>query len=201
MDYYEIHNHPLNGRIILSNSFINSELGKIAGKADDENKQENYRFGRLFHECLLEPEKNTIFSLSQKDYNLIMAMMKSCYKELGALFFQTKKAKREHAYFRKMLGNWWKCKVDLQIEGVVNDIKTTSATSQEEFERAALKFNYDQQCFIYINLAKVEQMNLIGVSKAAPHSIFYVECSKGDLFYQSGEQKLLTAMQKLNLIS
>jgi hypothetical protein len=200
MDYYEIHNHPLNGKIILSNSRINSELDKINGKLSDKNKQENYRFGSLFHECLLEPERRTIFSLPQNDYNLIVAMMKSCYDQLGVMFFQSKKAKREHAYFWKMLGHWWKCKVDLQIGGVVNDIKTTSATSQEEFERAALKFNYDQQCFIYMNGAKVKQMNLIGVSKAAPHDLFYLECSKGDHFYQSGEHKLLTAMQKLNLI-
>ncbi len=200
MDYYKLHTHPLNGQRLLSNSLINSELDKLEGKPETPGKAENYRFGSLFHSALLEPERNALAGSETAEYLTIMQMIKSCIIALGQNFIYGNAAKREHEYFKKMLGCWWKAKVDHKTDKVITDFKTTNALNLQDFEQNAMKFRYDQQCFLYMNIAKVDVMQLVGVQKVAPFSVFIIPVYCGDFIYQSGEAKLAEAMLKLGLL-
>jgi hypothetical protein len=200
MDYYKLHAHPLNGQRLLSNSLINSELDKLEGKPETPGKAENYRFGSLFHSALLEPQKNALAGIGANELSTIMQMVRACFKELGRDFIYSKHAKREHEYFKKMIGHWWKAKIDHKAAKIITDFKTTIALNAQDFEHNAMKFKYDQQCFIYMNITKVDVMQLVGVQKFPPFEVFIIPVYKGDFYYQSGEAKLADAMLKLGLL-
>ena len=196
--YYAYSHH--NGHLVLSNSLLSSRLGELEGRPEmDPKKAENYRFGSLFHQALLEPAMRVLDTANERDYMLVSQMIKSCYKELGTAFFFGKQIKKEHAYIWRMYGKWWKCKIDHRIGQVVNDFKTTAATSQEEFERNANLFNYDRQCFIYMQGTKTSEMNLIGVGKSAPHDLYFMQVTRGDAIFESGREKTERALTILKL--
>ena len=52
------------------------------------------------------------------------------------------------------------------------DIKSTSATTQEQFESAVRQFDYDRQRFFYMNIAGSEKDVLIGISKEHQKRVF-----------------------------
>jgi hypothetical protein len=68
------------------------------------------------------------------------------------------------------------------------DLKTTTATTQKQFEDAALHFDYDRQRYFYMNIANSEKDCLIAISKENL-KIFKINIKRGDKFWESGKEK------------
>jgi hypothetical protein len=69
------------------------------------------------------------------------------------------------------------------------DIKSTTATSQQAFEAACKRFDYDRARVFYAKGPKCTQDLIIGISKSAPHKLFKVFMKHGDELWKSGERK------------
>jgi hypothetical protein len=80
-----------------------------------------------------------------------------------------------------------KCKPDLYslAAGMGPDIKTTTATSQAQFEAAAKYFRYPRQRAVYMDLTGFKKDILIGISKKN-FQIFKIHIRWGDAFHMEG---------------
>ena len=65
------------------------------------------------------------------------------------------------------------------------DIKSTSATTQAQFEAAVKHFDYPRQRAWYMDIAKSDYDILIGISKVN-YKIFKVFIRRGDSLYREG---------------
>lgn len=68
------------------------------------------------------------------------------------------------------------------------DLKSTTATTQKQFEEAVRYFDYDRQRAWYMDIAGSNQDVLIGVSKEN-FRVFKVPIRRDDDLYKSGFQK------------
>jgi hypothetical protein len=70
------------------------------------------------------------------------------------------------------------------------DVKSTTATTQAQFETAVNAFDYDRARVFYAAGPGAIQDVIIGVSKVAPYRVFKVFMKAGDPLWQSGERKV-----------
>jgi hypothetical protein len=70
------------------------------------------------------------------------------------------------------------------------DLKSTTATSQAQFEQAIGMFDYDRARVFYAAGSGAIQDVIIGVSKVAPYRVFKVFMKRGDRLWSSGEAKM-----------
>jgi hypothetical protein len=83
-----------------------------------------------------------------------------------------------------------RCKYDLWADVLRygGDIKSTTATTQKQFEDACYHFDYDRQRAVYMNLSGAEKDVLIGISKVNL-KVFKLFIDRKSEFYLSGMQK------------
>ena len=81
-----------------------------------------------------------------------------------------------------------RCKWDLWMPPMKHggDIKSTTATTQEQFIAAIKYFRYDRQRAWYMDISGSDRDILIGVSKVN-HKVFKVPIMKGSELYNSGK--------------
>lgn len=177
MSYYKLQG-------FVSNSLLNEVVnGKISAP------ESVLTFGSEFHAMALEgiPSDNV----------MINKMVAAMYAKFGLDFF-FKNTKREHEVYRYKLGVWFKGKLDLIRETEIVDLKTTSASNHKAFSDCVIKYNYDQQAFIYLMLwPKAEQMRFVGIQKNNNPQIFEHIIKRGDIEYLSGMEKCLNALEIL----
>lgn len=84
-----------------------------------------------------------------------------------------------------------RCKFDLfnTPAKIGTEIKTTVATSQEQFEKLIAHFDYDRAAAWYTDIAEITRYVIIGISKKPPHKIFKVFVKPGDPLYLQGKEK------------
>jgi hypothetical protein len=70
------------------------------------------------------------------------------------------------------------------------DVKSTTATTQAQFEAAVNAFDYDRARVFYAAGPGAIQDCILGVSKVAPYRVFKVFMKAGDPLWQSGERKV-----------
>jgi hypothetical protein len=189
IDYYQHSN--------ISNSYL-TEVKRIINGEPEQDLEEVFEFGSLFHALVLEPEKA---DLNHKDL-LIADAMKECLLEdsLVRSVLAHKSGINEKEFYREMLGFQCKGKLDRWIQGFMGlELKSTSATNALAFQQSILKYDYDRQCAWYIDLAEVPQMLIVGVSKKTirkKHPIFKFLVKKDSSLYISGKQKYLDLLDK-----
>lgn len=74
-------------------------------------------------------------------------------------------------------------KIDLS-----GDLKTTSCTSQKQFEESIFHYNYDRQAAFYMDIENKSNFIFIGISKVNM-KIFKVPVKRGDKIFTSGQDK------------
>ena len=86
-----------------------------------------------------------------------------------------------------------RCKWDLWRSdwGWGGDIKSTTATTQLQFEAAALFFNYDRQRAWYMDIENSDRDVLIGISKIKPYKVFKIFINRNSDFYRNGKEKYM----------
>ncbi len=78
----------------------------------------------------------------------------------------------------------------METYGWGGDIKSTTATTQKQFEDAVRYFDYDRQRFFYMNMAGSNQDILIGISKVN-FKVFKVPIQRGSELWNSGRDKTM----------
>lgn len=167
--------------------------------------EQAYKFGTLIDCMITEPHKVNYFRFTcagqqytQEDFARSEEMKKSFYRDkLCAML--AKKSSFQKISIRKgfpiSYGRFSfdldvRCKWDLFIEDydMGGDIKSTTATTQKQFEEAVRYFDYDRQRAWYMDIEERSNDMLIGISKIN-FKVFKVPIKRGSDLYVSGRDK------------
>lgn len=206
------------GKNALSSSMCKSLLEgpeayvRALNKEDNSKEPQPFRDGRLIHLLALEPHR--IEELTIIDSTKGSKLYKLALEEKPAQSVYTRAelnrcqsvadAVLERDEFRELvrfadfeipaIGYYnnipFRGKADVLLPGVVVDLKTTSDISN--FEQAALLYNYDLQCALYLELFKCFEFKYIVVDKKTKEVEFVSFSSE---FIQGGYDKLNLATE------
>ncbi|OCB77994.1 PD-(D/E)XK nuclease-like domain-containing protein [Flavobacterium crassostreae] len=191
------------------NEVSNSDLSWLKdywsdNKMDEVSKEKAYKFGTLIDAVITEPFKVDYFKFqvdgvqySEEDFEKAILMKKAFMKDPLAenLLKQSDTQKvmitnRTFTYDEVEFNLDTRCKWDLWMDGLGwgGDLKSTTATTQKQFEEAVRYFDYDRQRAWYMDIAGSNQDVLIGVSKEN-YKVFKVPIRRGDELFNSGFKK------------
>lgn len=195
---------PYFGRDEVSNSDLSWLKTYWEPQIDEVVKQRAYKFGTLLDAIITEPFKVDFFKFqvdgvqySEEDFDNVAQMKKAFFNHpLAANILKqsdTQKIMIERKQFQFDDIDFelnTRCKWDLWMPklGWGGDLKTTTATTQKQFEEAVRFFDYDRQRAWYMDIAGSNQDILIAVSKVN-YKVFTVPIRRDDELYKSGKQK------------
>jgi hypothetical protein len=189
----------------------NSDLGWLDKYLNPDRFQadphEAYKFGNLIDAMITEVSKVDYFKQTVSDYEDEPFENEAWVKalEMKKSFYKDPFCKQIHAisdcqkvFIDNVFLRWggvrfslrMRCKFDLYMEPLKwgADVKSTTCTTQAQFEEACRFFNYDRQRAVYMTLAKSDKDCLIGISKEN-FKVFKVPINRGDDFFKSGMEK------------
>ncbi len=188
----------------VSNSDLSQLESYFMNKEQLYDIQAAYRFGNLIDAMITEPNRVDHLNLrvddeqfNQHEWAAAKKMLASfrndpmCMSMLNNASGQAVKKttlKIEWCGFEFELPV--RCKFDLWMDKLKfgGDIKSTTATTQAQFEASIKHFNYDKQRAFYMDIAESNQDMLIGISKVN-YKVFKVPIKRGDALYASGKEK------------
>lgn len=182
----------------------NSDLSKLKLELfprEMPDPTEAYRFGNLIDAMITEPERVNYFKrtcydmvFSEVDFKKAEQMKAAfwrddlCQQLMQGVESQKVMVEKRLLHYRGVdfeLGvrcKWDGWRNDL---GYGFDIKSTSATTQAQFEAAVKHFDYPRQRAWYMDIANSNYDILIGISKVN-YKIFKVFIRRGDSLYREG---------------
>ena len=183
-------------------AWSNSALGVVALQVKDleyKGPERAFTFGSAVHEMFLE---NEIFDI--EEFNLRKSEMRTIQEIHTKLW--------ANEFFRELVTKgecekpiFWqddttqlpcKGKVDILYQNMLFDLKTTAATTDEDFRKSFKKYDYDRQAAYYIDGSGANSMTFIALSKFKPFNIFLVQVKKSDDIYLMGRRKYKFLLQK-----
>ena len=181
----------------------NSELGELDQGRKDFDPTAAYAFGNLVDHLITEPEKVDVYKntcnsdvFTGAQMQLGLAMKDAFMQDTVAMRifsnseYQTIMHKRlVHTIGKIEFTLDARCKWDLWMNGFGwgGDIKTTTATTQAQFEAACRFFHYPRQRFFYMTMGGSDKDMLIGISKVNK-KVFRIPIKKGDAFWNEGRE-------------
>lgn len=200
MSYYDRHE--------VSNSDLSSLKLELSSNEYRMDCEAAYKFGRLIDAMITEPKTVNYFKktvegdqpdqYTDDDFKIAEYMKKAFYHDelcvslarqsTGQNVFSVPDFTIDYGGFEFTLPV--RCKFDLWSDmlGWGSDIKSTTATTQKEFEAACLYFDYDRQRAWYMDIAGSDKDVLIGISKKN-YKVFKVPISRDSEWYKSGKEK------------
>ncbi|MEH0157297.1 PD-(D/E)XK nuclease-like domain-containing protein [Limibacter armeniacum] len=186
----------------ISNSDLTTAKYLLAG-IPQPKPQVAFKFGRAVHMALLEPERWKIFS-QDKEPELCAKVEELAAFAMHNFPLQKMLAK---SYTRKEQVVLWQCpstgiackaRLDLYRERqFIADLKTTSASSRNEFLNHAEQFDYDRQLAFYGMILQPERYTLAGISKKKLGTVYFIHYFHQDRFIMRGRQKAIHLLQNL----
>lgn len=198
----------------------NSELGALESELsmDDQlfgDRKKAYRFGTLLDTMITSPGnynyfKNSIGGITYEpeEISLAKSMRKAFYMDSFCVTLldisQTQLVAVRDVEFQTATESFvlpMKCKFDFFVKILKQgyDLKSTVATSQQQFENVCERFNYDRQTAVYMTIANIDRMGIIGISKKN-NKIFKKLIQRGDETFNKGYEKMLTLAYKYHLM-
>jgi hypothetical protein len=200
MNYYE-------NNAFISNSDLGSFKDVLQGEKNlipDEKLQAIYDFGNLVEHYALPSSDSADRIGSPSDVEKAKLMAQAVESNPSARFLISLMGNRQHEFYRNADTVEWegvevqiprKCKFDGYSKKfkIGIDLKTTACLTLQEFIVAFWFFDYDRQAAWYMDIARIDRMVYIGVSKKlnrfGRHEVFIHAIERGDAFYQSGLKK------------
>lgn len=196
---------PYYGRPEVSNSDLSALKKYWQPEHIVYDIEQAYRFGTLIDCMITEPFKVDFFRFTcageqyrREDFERAEEMKKAFYRDpLCALM--AKRSSFQKVSIRPVFpiryGSFSftlpvRCKWDLFVNeyDMSGDIKSTTATTQKQFEEAVRHFDYDRQRAWYIDIEGRSNDMLIGISKVN-FKVFKVPTKRGSDLYNSGRAK------------
>jgi hypothetical protein len=197
---------PYYGRDEVSNSDLSWLKKYWQPVSQNYDLEKAYRFGTLIDCMITEPHKVNYFKrtcvgeqYTNDEFSLAEEMKQSFYRDEFCAtlvkYSEYQKVSIRHQFQIDYQGFDFslnvRCKWDLfampklKISG---DIKSTTATSQKQFEEVVRYFDYDRQRAWYMDIEGVTNDMLIGISKINK-KVFKVPVVRGAELYNSGKVK------------
>lgn len=168
------------------------------------DKEKAFKFGTLIDAIITEPHKVDYFRFTvdgvqydSENFEIAIEMKRQFLKDdLAASILmvsdcQTVMRKKRNFHFEGVDFELdTRCKWDLWSSrlGYGGDIKSTTATTQKQFEEAVRFFDYDRQRAWYMDISGSDKDVLIGISKKN-FKVFKVPIRRGDELFEQGVQK------------
>ncbi len=174
----------------ISNSDLTNIKGLLFGIPKPPLPQNAFNFGTVIHEAVLEPHLNSPV-LQGVDYELVSRIINEC--EINELLqFVLMRSEKEKVVLWEKYGLPLKSKLDIIFNGSeVWDLKTTSCSSKQAFEKSCIEYNYYRQGAFYLDSINGQNFTFVGISKTAKKNpIFFVRMTPemiklGRLEYES----------------
>ena len=207
MNYFLYHDY-------ISNSMLGDLQKALRVQEQMQGLQKIYDFGNLVDAMKTEENKVDASEMSWTEAGRKVVFQKEEFEKarlmtdaLNAdplLELAFRDMKPQYMIFRERFLVEWdghqiyvkaRCKFDgLKLGHMALDIKTTACKTQASFEQAFDFFDYDRQAAWYMDLARVDKMLYIGVSKhknkrTGKHDVFRIAIKRGDARYESGKKK------------
>jgi len=198
MDAYYSRNEVSNSDLSTLNDYL------LCRDTLSFNKERAYAMGSLIDAIITEPHMVDFYrytvgdtQYTQEDFKLAMEMRKAFQRdELAASIL---KASQTQKVFIETANLQWgdysfslrmRCKFDLWMNRLRfgGDLKSTTATTQQQFEDAIRYFDYDRQRAVYMTLSGSSKDVLIGVSKKN-FKVFKVFINRDSDLFKSGMDK------------
>jgi hypothetical protein len=197
MNYFE---HPF-----CSNSDLTRLKNELSG-TDQADTEGAFRFGTLVHAMILEPHKVDLIrrqvegiQYTHEEIDTARKMKLSflndsfCRDLLSSSQVEVEMYHPDTSFEHN--GIPFKLDTRRKYDGWISltnwgwDLKSTTATSQAQFEAAISQFDYDRARVFYAAGPGAMQDVIIGVSKVAPYRVFKIFMKHGDALWQSGVHK------------
>lgn len=163
-----------------------------------------YRFGNLIDSLITEPNRCDHYNLrvdgeqfSRNEWDHASLMRKEFLRDpMAAQMLNLAKGQCVKSGIVKLdyegidFELLMRCKYDLWSDQLRygGDIKSTTATTQKQFEDACYHFDYDRQRAVYMNLSGAQKDVIIGISKVNL-KVFKLFINRESEFYKSGMEK------------
>jgi hypothetical protein len=182
---------------------------------DTVDLTEAYRFGSLIDAMITEPSRVNYFArtldgdtFSAEDFKKAERMKKAFFDDdfckmiftgMNGQKVMSKRLSFDYQGYDFELD--CRCKWDIWREDLRwgGDIKSTTATTQAQFETAAKFFDYDRQRAWYMDIAGSGKDVLIGISKVN-FKVFKIFIGRESALYESGRNKYLELAMKWHLM-
>lgn len=189
----------------VSNSLM-GEIDKYFKNIDEIITLEKaFRDGNLFDAMVLEPWRCDHLRLrvdeeqyTKEEWNNSRLMMRSLRQDKQVMEILEKSDRQVNFYAHKFPVQHegfqflidLRCRYDAFIKpwGWGWDLKSTAATTKEQFLAACMRFDYDRSRALYMDVSKAEKDMIVGVSKKN-HKIFRISIDRNSDFYKSGKAK------------
>jgi hypothetical protein len=159
-----------------------------------------FNFGTAVHELILEPQ---IIDQIPKNVDIakVQILAKTFWAEPWLKWLLRFSRKEEVILWTcPVTGLPLKSKLDIILRGrTVYDIKTTSASSIEQFAKHCQEYGYDRQAAFYMDSINAKRFFFIALSKTKKDMVFIMEADPS--FIESGRKKyrkLLSVWQQRN---
>jgi len=173
-----------------------------------------FRFGNLLDAVITEQHRVDYFKKTLdgercfvNEFDKAEKMKRAFYSDPYCLDFikqasfqvvKTDRAELEYDSYKFFIQR--RCKFDvLRNDNIGSDIKSTIAKKESEFIDAIKFFNYDRQTAWYMDIAKIDYMVIMGISKHN-FKIFKVPINRNSDIYLSGKEKYMSLACKWNLM-
>lgn len=202
---------PYFNRYEVSNSDLSKLKKYFYGAEFEPEPTEAYRFGTLVDAIITEPEKVDYFRFtvdgeqySPDEFAIAEEMKKAfrrdefCSKMVGTDPFMGNLCSFQKTWYRDSMQIFYgdysfflpvRCKYDLWFDllGWGGDIKSTTATTQKQFEEACWHFDYHRQRAWYMDISASSRDILIGISKKN-FKVFKLPIDRNSEFYLRGKE-------------
>ncbi len=193
MDYYQLPR--------ISNSDLTIAMHLIT-HTPYRKPETAFRFGGVFHELLLEPEKFRAESCEELDIRLLYRMYRTVISnQYCQSLLQDSEKEKVVLWQESTTEIACKCKLDLIVDPnsetpYVVDFKTTSARNLSAFLNCCRMYHYDRQMAFYADSIGAKQVCLIGVSKKVKR-LFFVQKYATSAFVEEGRRKYRHLLRKV----
>lgn len=196
--YYERHE--------VSNSDLSWLKRELCPPEEYAEPVNAYRFGRIIDYTLTEHDQmdyihhtaggeavsDAEWELAQKMQRAFLAddTARTLYQLCKGQAVKTRRLALERFGVRFHINA--RCKYDFWGDGIGygGDLKSTTATTQKQFEQAAEYFDYDRQRAWYMDITGADRDLLIGVSKVNL-KVFKIAVTRDSDFYRRGREKYM----------
>lgn len=189
----------------------NSDLGtfkkELYGIKPLPNIQEIYDFGNLVDAMALERHRVNFAACTVDDMNAVftdtqMELAKKMARAVDDDKFASQmlgSMQKQYAFYRSNFmvnynGYRFRMKARCKFDGIKKgdigaDLKTTACKTEKQFIQSFDFFDYDRQAAWYMDLAGIDRMVYIAVSKEWRPQVFKLAIDRNHHFYKSGRAK------------
>lgn len=185
----------------------NSDLGMLAAYFMNKEQlydiEQAYRFGNLIDAMITEPHRCDHMryrvdgeQFTAQEWQTARLMLEAFRKDAFCSLL-LKQSQGQKVFDRILQFDYSgvqfeiaaRCKFDLWMPdlGYGADIKSTTCTTQKQFEDSIRFFHYHRQGAWYMDISGARKHLFIGISKKYPYKIFKVPITTDSLLYENGK--------------